>query len=72
MTEYRQSRPEDNVQDRRTEVEEQPLPADPIEALRGLLKGYPGSLAEGLVEDRREDARRDEDRFPPEARLRSC
>ena len=44
----------------RDHVEIRPLPADPIKALQGIFKGYPGSMAEELVKERREEARRDE------------
>jgi hypothetical protein len=53
----------------RDHMEIRPLPMDPIKALRGMFKGYSGSLAADLVKDRREEARRDEDGSPPKARL---
>ncbi|MFP3869850.1 MAG: AbrB/MazE/SpoVT family DNA-binding domain-containing protein [Syntrophobacteria bacterium] len=36
-----------------------PLPEDPIRALRGILKGQP-SMAQGLLLDRREEVKREE------------
>lgn len=42
-----------------TEVVLFPLPADPIRALRGIVKGGP-SLTKALLEDRKEDREREE------------
>ncbi len=39
-----------------------PLPADPIRALRGIAKGGP-SLTKALLEDRREELKREEKKF---------
>ncbi len=39
-----------------------PLPADPIRVLRGVAKGGP-SLTKALLEDRREELKREEKKF---------
>lgn len=31
----------------------EPIPANPIEALTGIFKGYPGSLAKELLDERK-------------------
>ena len=41
-------------------AEVRPAPEDPIQALRGRFKDYPGSLAQELLEDRRKDTLREE------------
>ena len=41
-------------------AEIQPLPTDPVRALRGIFKEYPGSLARELVEERKREAQADE------------
>ena len=38
----------------------EPLPSDPIEALTGIFKGHKGSLARGLVKERKKDMKREE------------
>lgn len=40
----------------------EPIPADPIEVLRGSLKGTP-SLTRALLEERHEDRKREETKF---------
>lgn len=40
----------------------EPIPADPIEALRGSLKGVP-SLTGALLEERQEERKREEAKF---------
>ena len=41
-------------------AEVRPAPEDPIQALRGRFKDYPGSLTQELLEDRRKDKLREE------------
>ena len=41
-------------------AEVRPVPVDPIQALRGRFKDYPGSLTQELLEDRRKDKLREE------------
>ncbi|MBI5212246.1 MAG: AbrB/MazE/SpoVT family DNA-binding domain-containing protein [Nitrospirae bacterium] len=39
------------------------MPEDPIEYLCGIFEGYPGSLTQALLNDRKEDSYREEKKF---------
>jgi len=44
-------------------IEIRTLPKDPIDYLCGIFSGYPGSLTDALLKERREERKREEKKF---------